>query len=144
MMFCVLFPLSVIQIHTVWPRCFWIQSCSHTTPLEKPFSFIFFEQLDLQKPYVIMVSCIVDEGTHWQPPPLYIPPAPLLNSLSCFLMVLHLFCVCFCSLFACVAYQPVWGCPMKWITKLACWLNAIETHSRCVACVIVNKDKLNL
>lgn len=33
------------------PSCLWIQSCSHTSPFEKPFSFIF-EQLDLQKPYV--------------------------------------------------------------------------------------------
>lgn len=91
--------------------------------------------------WLIMTSCIFDEGTHQQPPSLYITPP--LNSLSCFLMVLHscllLFSICLCCLPACFG-----GCPKKWITKLACWLNAIKTHCRCVACVIVNQDNLNL
>lgn len=95
--FFILFTLSVSpDSHCVSTTrghsCLWTQPCSHTTPTcrETPFSSIFFKQLDLQN--VIMVTCIVDKGTHWQPPPsVYNPLPPSLNSLSCFLMVLHSF-----------------------------------------------------
>lgn len=100
------------------------------------FSIIFFKQLDLQK------RCNHgDLHTHWQPPPsVYTPPS--LNSLSCFLMVLHFFVsasvsICLRCLF--------WGCPMKRITKLACCRDiAIKTQCRYVASVVVNKEKRNL
>lgn len=83
--------------HTQWLRCFWIQSCSYTAPLEKsvPF-FCFFPSSQLlwaagfakKTTKKIMVNCIVDEGTHWQPPHCTYS-TPLL--IHCFLMVLHFF-----------------------------------------------------
>lgn len=128
----------IFSIYTLCPFRFTlslIQPCSHTTPLGKPLSLIFFKQLDLQKIYL----CNHGDLYCWQRHTLtasllYIAPAPrplsLFNSLSCFLMVLHFFVS---ASVLCLLVLPTslffWGCPMKWITKVACWLNNAIKHN---------------
>lgn len=148
MTFSILFTSSLsVQIHTASEVCFWTQPCSHTTPLGNLFSFIFGAAGFAKTPYVLMVTCIVDKGTHWQPPPPppsvnnpHSPPPPLSISL-----LIHYHVLWWCFTFfvsASVLYLLVLptslffgGCPMIWITKLACWLNnAIKTQCRCGLC----------
>lgn len=65
MTFSILFTSSLsVQIHTASEVCFWTQPCSHTTPLGNLFSFIFGAAGFAKTPYVLMVTCIVDKGTH--------------------------------------------------------------------------------